>query len=85
MNAPSEDITPGGSYAQVFLDPESVGELVDSAPPTLEQIDALRHAEYVKPGGADALYMKWQAGEGTEADWLAERERVRELYPDPED
>lgn len=48
-------------------------------------IDDLRHAEYLKPGGADSLYMKWQAGEATEAEWLAERERVRLLYPDPEE
>lgn len=47
-------------------------------------VDQLRHAEYTKPGGADALYMKWQAGEGTEEEWLAERERVRALYPDPD-
>lgn len=47
-----------------------------------DQIDTLRHQEYTKLGGADALYMKWQAGEATEAEWLAERERVRLLYPD---
>lgn len=81
---PLEDITPEGSVAPVYLDTTPIAP-IEIVPPTPEQIDALRHAEYTKPGGADALYMKWQAGKGTEEEWLAERERVRELYPDPED
>jgi hypothetical protein len=64
------------------MDP-SVGWVGPQTPQ--ETVDALRHAEYVKPGGADSLYMKWQAGEATKDEWLAERERVRLLYPDPEE
>lgn len=83
MSDDIENITPDGSAAPVFLDPTPI-EVFPDPPLTQEQVDTLRHAEYVKPGGADSLYMKWQAGEGTEAEWLAERERVRLLYPDPE-
>lgn len=31
---------------------------------------------------ADPLFFKWQAGEGTEADWLAKREEIRIRYPE---
>lgn len=33
---------------------------------------------------ADPLFFKWQAGEGTEADWLAKRAEIAERYPYPE-
>ena len=32
---------------------------------------------------ADPKFFEWQAGEGTEAEWLASRESVREMYPYP--
>jgi hypothetical protein len=34
---------------------------------------------------ADPLFFKWQAGEGTEADWLAKREEIRARYPYPDE
>lgn len=43
-------------------------------------VDYLRYQEYIKPGGADSLYMKWQRGEASEQDWLDEIERVRQLF-----
>jgi hypothetical protein len=30
---------------------------------------------------ADPLFFKWQAGEGTEAEWLAKREEIRARFP----
>ena len=30
---------------------------------------------------ADPLYFQWQAGEGTEQDWLDMREAIRMMYP----
>lgn len=33
--------------------------------------------------GADPLFFKWQAGEGTEAEWLAKREEIRTRFPYP--
>lgn len=30
---------------------------------------------------ADPLYFKWKAGEGTEEEWLAKREEIRNNYP----
>lgn len=33
---------------------------------------------------ADPLFFKWQAGEGTEAEWKAKREEVRNRFPYPE-
>jgi hypothetical protein len=32
---------------------------------------------------ADPLFFKWQAGEGTEAEWLAKREEIRTRFPYP--
>jgi hypothetical protein len=32
---------------------------------------------------ADSLFFKWQAGEGTEAEWLAKRQEIRDRYPYP--
>lgn len=33
---------------------------------------------------ADPLFFKWQAGEGTEAEWLAKRAEIAAAYPYPE-
>ena len=38
-----------------------------------------RHADFIAE--ADPLFMKWQAGEGTEAEWLAVREKIRARHP----
>jgi hypothetical protein len=45
------------------------------------QQEAARHAAYTEE--ADPLFFKWQAGEGTEADWLAKRQEIRDRYPYP--
>lgn len=49
--------------------------------PTKEEQEALRHATYTAE--ADPLFFKWQAGEGTEAEWIAKREEIRNRYPYP--
>lgn len=43
--------------------------------------EALRHKAYVDE--ADPLFFKWQAGEATEAEWLAKRQEIRDRYPYP--
>ena len=50
-------------------------------PPTQEEQEALRQAAYIAE--ADPLYFKWQAGEATEAEWLAKRQEIRDRYPYP--
>lgn len=59
------------------------GEFLPPPPvvPTKAEQEALRHAAYTEE--ADPLYFKWQAGEGTEADWLAKRQEIRDRYPYP--
>jgi hypothetical protein len=42
-----------------------------------------RQAAYTQE--ADPLFFKWQAGEGTEQEWLAKREEIRSRYPYPEE
>lgn len=32
---------------------------------------------------ADPLFFKWQAGDGTEEEWLAKRAEIAELFPYP--
>lgn len=44
-----------------------------------ENAKAQRHTAFVAE--ADPLYMKWQAGEGTEAEWRAKREEIRGRHP----
>jgi hypothetical protein len=54
---------------------------VDAAPVTKEQQESARRVTYTAE--ADPLFFKWQAGEGTEADWLAKRQEIRDRYPYP--
>lgn len=44
-----------------------------------EEQEAKRHAAYTAE--ADPLFFKWQAGEGTEEEWLAKRQEIRDRYP----
>jgi hypothetical protein len=46
------------------------------------QMRAARAAAYAAE--ADPLFFKWQAGESTQADWLAKRAEIRARYPYPE-
>lgn len=47
----------------------------------LSTVESQRKAAYQEE--ADQLFFKWQAGEGTEADWLAKRQEIRDRYPYP--
>jgi hypothetical protein len=40
--------------------------------------------QYAFQSEADPLFFKWQAGEGTEVEWLAKREEIRNRFPYPE-
>jgi hypothetical protein len=59
------------------------GEFLPPTPvvPTKAEQEAKRHAAYTAE--ADPLFFKWQASEGTEADWLAKRQEIRDRYPYP--
>jgi hypothetical protein len=46
-------------------------------------VESNRQAAYTQE--ADPLFFKWQAGEGTEQEWLAKREEIRSRYPYPEE
>jgi len=59
---------------------------VDQSKITTQQLaraEAQRQAAYTQE--ADPLFFKWQAGEGTEQEWLAKREEIRARYPYPEE
>jgi hypothetical protein len=49
--------------------------------PTGESQEELRRSAYTQE--ADPLFFKWQAGEATEAEWLAKRQEIRDRYPYP--
>ena len=49
--------------------------------PTQAEQDAKRKAAYTAE--ADPLFFKWQAGEGTEEEWKAKRQEIRDRYPYP--
>ena len=54
---------------------------VDAAPVTKEQQESARRVAYTAE--ADPLFFRWQASEGTETDWLAKRQEIRDRYPYP--
>ena len=43
------------------------------------EAEASRKAAYIAE--ADPLFFKWQAGEGTQEEWQAKREEIRQRYP----
>jgi hypothetical protein len=47
--------------------------------PTQAEQEAKRQAAYTSE--ADPLFFKWQAGEGTEEEWKAKRQEIRDRYP----
>ena len=49
--------------------------------PKTEQ-EAKRHAAYTAE--SDPLFFKWQAGEGTEEEWISKREEIRMRFAYPE-
>ena len=51
----------------------------EKAQQALEQAEASRKAAYIAE--ADPLFFKWQAGEGTQEEWQAKREEIRQRYP----
>lgn len=52
-----------------------------NAPPSKAEQESSRQSAYTIE--ADPLFFKWQAGEGTEAEWLAKRQEIRDRYPYP--
>ena len=66
-----------------------IAPFVPPPPPTPEEIAAQERAEAEAnrqaafEREADPLFFKWQAGEGTEQEWLAKREEIRARYPYP--
>ena len=47
--------------------------------PTNEQQAEFRKAAYTAE--ADPIYFMWQAGEATQAEWVAKREEIKARYP----
>ena len=74
-------------HYQMVLDAIADGQPVLDPPaspaPTKEQQEAARQAAFERE--ADPLFFKWQAGEGTEEEWLEKREEIRARYPYPEE
>jgi hypothetical protein len=77
------DGQPLGAFVDGALPPDGAVE-VESLPPAVPakaDQETRRRAAYT--ADADPLFFKWQAGEGTEADWLAKRREIRDRYPYP--
>ena len=51
----------------------------------LEAIEAVKRIEADRKSAyqaeADPLFFKWQAGEGTQEEWQAKREEIRQRFP----
>jgi hypothetical protein len=60
-------------------------EWVYVAPPPLSQAEQESKRQSAYTAEADPLFFKWQAGEATEAEWLAKREEIRARFPYPEE
>lgn len=52
-------------------------------PPSRADMEALRQQQFALR--CDPIYFKWQRGEATEADWLAEVAAVRAEFPYPDE
>jgi hypothetical protein len=74
---------PLGAFVDGALPPDGAVEVEGLPPmaPAKADQEARRRAAYTAE--ADPLFFKWQAGEGTEADWLAKRQEIRDRYPYP--
>jgi hypothetical protein len=75
-----EDVPEGYQRVSVAIGVgQNLAEVENAA--ALEAAQSNRHAAYTAE--ADPLFFQWQAGEGTEADWLAKRQEIRDRYPYP--
>jgi hypothetical protein len=83
FTADPNDVEPHGR--EIYARALAVGPAAYAAPPVVPpakaEQEAKRHAAYTEE--ADPLYFKWQAGEGTEEEWLAKRQEIRDRYPYP--
>ena len=66
---------------QVTVDEVAVAAEIERLIPMeqAKQAEASRKAAYIAE--ADPLFFKWQAGEGTQEEWQAKREEIRQRYP----
>jgi len=75
-----EDVPDGYHRVSVAIGVgQNLAEVENAA--ALEAARSNRHAAYTAE--ADPRFFQWQAGEGTEADWLAKRQEIRDRYPYP--
>jgi hypothetical protein len=63
--------------------PVKIGESPEVTKYNFLLLEAVSSRQEAYRTEADPLYFKWQAGEGTEADWLAKRQEIRDRYPYP--
>ena len=75
---PVTSAQPSPHHRPVVEDGDHVGWELDAEAAKAEA-KANRAAAYTAE--ADPLFFKWQAGEGTEQEWLAKREEIRARFP----
>jgi hypothetical protein len=71
---------PGLGNGWTFTNGAFIAPLIPE--PTYAQVEQNRHAAYITD--ADPLFFKWQRGSGTEGEWLAAVEAVKDAHPYPE-
>ena len=57
----------------------------DAAVPLAQRKEAEANRATAFRSEADPLFFKWQAGEGTEAEWRAARDAIRARFPYPDE
>ena len=57
----------------------------DAAVPLAQRKEAEANRAVAFRSEADPLFFKWQAGEGTEAEWRAARDAIRARFPYPDE
>jgi len=89
---PGQSFEVGDTYESIrSLDgsPIPPREVLEAAWPKVEydravvHVDLARHAAYTAPGGADSVFLRWQAGDATREEWLAARQKVKDTHPYP--
>jgi hypothetical protein len=73
------DVEPLGRELFSKLKGSAAPYVAPPPPPTQAEQEAKRQSAYTAE--ADPLFFRWQAGEATEAEWLAKREEIRTRFP----
>lgn len=81
FTASPTDVEPLGRELFAQLKDSAAAYVAPPPPPAPTQAEQEAQRQLAYTAEADPLFFKWQAGEATEAEWLAKREEIRARFP----